>query len=111
MTERRLEHWRAVHRGDLILSMQCAAPFAGPEEQDRVCLDANVMLARRAAGAAAPPGAGVGRLVRAGACQRMALSSGSSRRFTRFFVSRTGDPEQFVMALPGHSEHQTGLCH
>ena len=47
MTERRLER-SAVHRGDLIL-VNAQLPFAGPEEQDRVCLDANVMLARRAA--------------------------------------------------------------
>ena len=48
MTERRLER-SAVHRGDLIL-VNAQLPFAGPEEQDRVCLDANdECLARRAA--------------------------------------------------------------
>ena len=35
MTERRLER-SAVHRGDLIL-VNAQLPFAGPEEQDRVC--------------------------------------------------------------------------
>lgn len=85
MTERRLER-SAVHRGDLIL-VNAQLPFAGPEEQDRVCLDANVMLARRAAEPLRPPGAGVGRLVRAGACQRMALAAGAAGDLREFSAS------------------------
>ena len=78
MTERRLER-SAVHRGDLIL-VNAQLPFAGPEEQDRVCLDANVMLARRAA----EP---LRRLVRAGACQRMALAAGAAGDLREFSAS------------------------
>lgn len=108
MTERRLER-SAVHRGDLIL-VNAQLPFAGPEEQDRVCLDANVMLARRAA----EP---LRRLVRAlGGWSVLAPVSGwrSQREQQEIYESSLCQngrafTEQFV-ALPGHSEHQTGLA-
>ena len=108
MTERRLER-SAVHRGDLIL-VNAQLPFAGPEEQDRVCLDANVMLARRAA----EP---LRRLVRAlGGWSVLAPVSGwrSQREQQEIYESSLRQngrafTEQFV-ALPGHSEHQTGLA-
>lgn len=87
MTERRLER-SAVHRGDLIL-VNAQLPFAGPEEQDRVCLDANVMLA---------PVSGW-RSQR----EQQEIYESSLRQNGRAFT------EQFV-ALPGHSEHQTGLA-
>ena len=108
MTERRLER-SAVHRGDLIL-VNAQLPFAGPEEQDRVRLDANVMLARRAA----EP---LRRLVRAlGGWSVLVPVSGwrSQREQQEIYESSLRQngrafTEQFV-ALPGHSEHQTGLA-
>lgn len=87
MTERRLER-SAVHRGDLIL-VNAQLPFAGPEEQDRVCLDANVMLR---AGRRSRCAAWCGRWA-AGPCWRLSADgarSGSSRRFTRVLCVRTG---------------------
>ena len=108
MTERRLER-SAVHRGDLIL-VNAQLPFAGPEEQDRVRLDANVMLARRAA----EP---LRRLVRAlGGWSVLVPVSGwrSQREQQEIYESSLRQngrafTEPFV-ALPGHSEHQTGLA-